>query len=335
MNSIAFVGCAHIHTPGFIDLINKRGDIKVKTVWDDDPARGKQRAEQLGAAFTSELADVTGDPEVIAAVVCSTTKQHETLVPPLAQAGKHLFVEKPLGFAGADAFQMASEIEKAGVLFQTGYFSRGMPALRFLKQQVEAGAFGKITRVRASNCHSGALGGWFDGEWRWMADLNEAGVGAFGDLGTHALDILLWIFGEVELATGLLSPGTARYGDCDETGEALLQFKSGVIGTLAAAWDDVANPVSYLISGTEGHATIIEGKLYFQSSKAEGADGKEPWTDLPEAVPAGLNSFIDAVNGKEAELVTAREAALRSSTMEAIYRGAASRSWVLPEVLKP
>jgi predicted dehydrogenase len=49
---------------------------------------------------------------------------------------------------------------------------------------------GKITRARGSNCHSGSLGGWFDKEYRWMADPKIAGVGAFGDLGTHKLDIL-------------------------------------------------------------------------------------------------------------------------------------------------
>src|SRR4029450_13763343 len=129
-------------------------------------------------------------------------------------------------------------IEKAGVLFQTGYFMRGDAKHQFLKQQVAAGAFGKITRVRGSNCHSGALGRWFDTEWRSMADPKIAGCGAFGDLGTHSLDILLWLFGEVEKVTAQLDTGTGAYGDCDETGEGILRFKSGTIGTLAAAWDD-------------------------------------------------------------------------------------------------
>ena len=50
-----------------------------------------------------------------------------------AAAGKHLFVEKPLGFAGADSLRMCRAIEKAGVRFQTGYFMRGSPAHQFLK----------------------------------------------------------------------------------------------------------------------------------------------------------------------------------------------------------
>src|SRR5437879_777652 len=106
----------------------------------------------------------------------------------------------------------------------------------FLKQQVAEGNFGKLSWVRGSNCHSGSLEGWFDTEWRWMADPKIAGVGAFGDLGTHKLDILMWLLGEVEAVTGDLKSVTGHYGNCDESGEALLQFKNGVIGTLAAGW---------------------------------------------------------------------------------------------------
>jgi len=332
MTNIAFVGAAHIHTPGFIGTIQKREGFSCTYIWDHDAARAEKRAAELpGEKATRDLNAILNDPAITAVIVCTETNRHEEVVRPLAAARKHLFVEKPLGYAGKDAYQMADAIEKAGVLFQTGYFSRGSAALLFLKQQVEAGAFGKITRVRGSNCHSGALGRWFDTEWRWMADPRIAGVGAYGDLGTHSLDILLWLFGEVTSVTAQLDTGTGAYEDCDETGEGLLRFKSGAIGTLAAAWDDVANPVSYLISGTEGHAAIINGQLYFQSKHVEGADGKAPYDKLPSGKPAGLDAFLDAVEGKPgATLVGAREAAYRSAVMEALYTGAKENRWVAP-----
>lgn len=336
MTKVAFIGAAHIHTPGFIGNINKRENVSCKYVWDHDLARAEKRANELpGAQATGDLNAVLGDPEVEAVLVCTETDRHEQVVLPAAAAKKHLFVEKPLGFAGADAYRMADAIEKAGVLFSTGYFSRGDAKLNFLKQQVEAGAFGKITRVRGSNCHGGALGRWFDTDWRWMADPKVAGVGAFGDLGTHSLDILLWIFGEVDRVTAQLDTGTGAYEGCDETGEGMLRFKSGVIGTLAAAWDDVDNPVSYLISGTEGHAAIINGRLHFRSNKVEGMDGSQPLrnAELPAGKPAGLDSFLNAVAGdKDAALVGAREAAYRSAVMEAMYAGAKDGRWVEPTV---
>ena len=164
-----------------------------------------------------------------------------------------------------------------------------------------------------------------------MADPKIAGVGAFGDLGAHMLDILLWLVGDVSEATAQLDRGTGAYEGCDETGEGLLRFTNGTIGTLAAAWDDVADPVTLQICGTEGHAVIINGDLYFKSSHVDGADGKTPWTDLPPAQPASLDAFLDAVEGKPAALVTVREAATRSAVMEALYAGAQNGTWIAPK----
>jgi len=332
MTTVAFAGCAHIHTPGFINALKGRPDFRCKTIWDHDPARAARRAAESGATVAADLDTVLADPEVEAVIVCTETDLHEQVVLPTAAAGKHLFVEKPLGSGAEDAYRMAEAIEKAGVLYQAGYFQRGDAKNIFVKEQIAAGAFGKITRVRGSNCHSGALGRWFDGEYRWMADPKIAGVGAFGDLGTHSLDILLWLLGDVTAVTAQLDAGTNAYDGCDETGEGMMRFASGTIGTLAAAWDDVANPVSLLVSGTEGHATVLNGQLYFQSKHVAGADGKQPWADLPPSVPAGLDAFLDALAGqKDAALVGVREAAYRSAVMEAMYEGAKQGAWVTPK----
>ncbi len=332
MPSYALIGCAHIHTPGFIKMLGKRPQHHVRVVCDHDHARGRKCADELGARFLADERKLYVESDVDAVIVCSETDRHEPLVLAAAEAGKHLFVEKPLGMGSRDAYVMADAIRQAGVLFQTGYFSRGRPDLQFIRQHLAAGSFGKVTRVRGSNCHAGALGGWFDTDWRWMADPTQAGCGAFGDLGTHSLDILIWLLGNVTDVTAMLDAGTKRYDGCDETGEGLLRFESGAIGTLAAAWTDVANPVQYLVSGTEGHAAVIDGKLYFQSQRVEGADGKQPWTDLPEAWPHAFELFLDAVSGKpDVPLVTAEEAAYRSAVMEAMYDSARTGQWVKPK----
>jgi predicted dehydrogenase len=329
--TVALVGCAHIHTPSFVKLLaNDRKDVKVKYVWDPDPARADKRARELpGSRVVADPQPVWSDAEVTAVVICSETNRHRDLVAAAAEAKKHMFVEKPLGITAEESNTMADTIERANLLFTTGYFMRTDPKHLFLKEQVNNGAFGKITRVRGSNCHSGSLGGWFDTEWRWMADPKIAGVGAFGDLGTHSLDILMWLLGDVASITADIKVITSRYGDCDETGEALFNFRSGVIGTLAAGWVDVADPVTLLISGTEGHAVISRGELFFTSKKVKGADGKKAWTALPPAPPLPLHQFLDAVAGKKGmPLVTPREAAARVAVMEAAYKAARTQSWV-------
>jgi predicted dehydrogenase len=343
---VALIGCAHIHTPDFVKRLRARNDIQVKYVLDHDPARAQHWADELESQRAADLGAVLQDGDLAAAVVCSETVRHEELVTPLAQAGKHLFVEKPLGIGAADAFRMAQVIDKAGVLFQTGYFQRGTAAHQFAKQQIERGAFGKITRLRHSNCHSGSLSDLFTPQWLWMTDMTQAGVGAFGDLGTHSLDIMMWLMGSIPAATSersasrgntvrqvtaTIQVATGRYGACDEFGEGLLEFESGAVGSLAAGWVDVAHPVNLILSGTEGHLYVAEGDVYFKSSHVAGATGDHPWPDLPAKWPHAIELFLDALAGKtEAPLVTAQEAAERSAVMEALYSAASSHSWVVP-----
>ena len=327
--NVALVGVAHIHTPGYLDLLKKRADVRIRYVWDPQADRAAQRAKEAGAQAVSDLDVIWSDPDVAAVIILSETNLHAKLVLAAAKARKSMFVEKPLGITATESREMAQAIDGAGVVFTTGYFSRTDPINIFLKDQIARGNFGVITRVRASNCHSGSLGGWFDHEYRWMADPAVAGVGAFGDLGTHKLDILMWLLGEVDSVTADIRPVTHRYGDCDETGEALLEFKSGVIGTLAAGWVDIADPVQLLISGTEAHAMVLNGQLYYQRRKAGESDARKPWTDLPPAPAPPLIQFLKTVGGaKDEPLVKPAEAAERVAVMAAIYEGAREHKWV-------
>jgi predicted dehydrogenase len=247
-----------------------------------------------------------------------------------------MFVEKPLGITAEGSLAMARAIEEADLLFTTGYFMRMDPKHLFLKEQIAAGSFGKITRAQAWNVHMGSLGGWFDEKpgdpantWRWMADPKVAGVGAFGDLGTHSLDILMWLLGDVASVSAEIKVVTGRYGDCDEAGTALMRFANGVTGTLTAGWVDIADPVKLIVAGTEGQAVIAGGELRFESKKVEGSKIGQPWTDLPEQPKAPLHQFVDAVAGGDTtHLVTPAEAAARVVVMAAMYEAARTGSRV-------
>ncbi len=327
MKNLALAGSAHIHTPGFLKILGKRTDYQVLKVWDHVPERATRNADILKAAVCSSPQDIWQDAGIDAVIICSETNRHQELVLAAAEAGKHLFVEKPLGFSAADAKQMSEAIRKAGVLFQTGYFMRGNPVYQFLKQQIQKGSFGKITRVRHSNCHAGSLRGWFDQDWRWMADPEIAGCGAFGDLGTHSLDLLLWMLGKPSQVTAQIRIVTGCYPGCDESGEALMSYADGCLASLAAGWVDVANPIQMEISGTEGHGFVMDSKLYFKTDNLPGADGLQPWTDLPDPLPHAFELFLNALNGQPATLVSANEAALRNIVMEAMYSAAKNNTW--------
>jgi len=135
--------------------------------------------------------------------------------------------------------------------------------------------------------------------------------------------------GDVKAVSAEIKVVTGRYGDCDESGTSLMRFASGITGTLAAGWVDIANPVTLLVSGTEGCAVIVNGALHFESKKVPGSNGKEPWTDLPPQPKAPLHQFVEAIAGGDAgRLVTPAEAAARVVVMAAMYEAARTGSWV-------
>ncbi len=336
MKTIGFLGAAHIHSPGFIKRVNERGDqFNAKAVWDSQTARAEIAAGQLACAAVSNYNEILNDSEIDAIIICSETSLHLELVEATAAAGKDVFVEKPLGMGADDAYAMQRAIDEAGVIFQTGHFMRSMPVYRQLKAWIEAGTLGAITRVRHSNVHQGAIASIFDSgrgpylNWLWMTDPALSGCGGFGDLGAHSLDILMWLMGDVQSVTAQVDRLLGKY-DCDEYGEGMLRFANGAIGTLAAGWVDVLRPQSILISGTEGVAYVDEGALYVQSVNLPGTEGGE-WTDLPDALPHAFDLFLDALNGEDVPLISAKEAADRSAVMEAFYQAAATNSWVQPK----
>ena len=337
MKTIAFLGIAHIHTPGFIKRVNERkSQFTVKAVWDSQPARAKIAAEHLSCATVDSYSDILNEGELDAVIICSETSIHRDLVEASAAAGVDLFVEKPLGMGAEDAYAMQRAIDAAGVTFQTGHFMRSMPVYRQLKAWIDAGVFGEITRIRHSNVHQGALAaifdpgrGPFEDGWLWMTDPALSGCGGFGDLGAHSLDILMWLMGDVESVTAQVDRRPDGY-DCDEYGEGMLRFSNGAIGTLAAGWLDVLRPQPVLVSGTGGVAYVDDDKLYVQSENLPGADGGE-WTDLPDALPHAFDLFLDAINGEDTTLISAKEAADRSAVMQAFYQAAATNSWVQPQ----
>ncbi len=337
MKTLAFLGVAHIHTPGFVNRLKQRADeFRVKAVWDNQPERARIAAAHLGDCAVTDVAAIVGDAEIDAVLVCSETALHRELVEAAAAAGKAMFVEKPLGITAEDAYAMQKAIDQAGVIFQIGHFMRGYPALRVIKGWIDDGSLGTITRIRHSNVHQGALAaifdagkGWYADGWLWMTDMAKSGMGGFGDLGAHSLDVLMWLMGPALSVTAQMDSLLGKY-PCDEYGEGMLRFANGAIGTLAAGWVDVARTMPIFVTGTAGVAYVDDNKLYVQSDKLTGGALRE-WTDLPDALPHAFELFLAALGGGDAPLISAQEAADRSAVMAAFYQAAASNTWVQPQ----
>lgn len=74
--------------------------------------------------MVTDLKKIWSNKNIKAVIICSETNRHPELVRAAAKSGKHMFVEKPLGFTAQESFEMAKAINEQKLLFQTGYFMR-------------------------------------------------------------------------------------------------------------------------------------------------------------------------------------------------------------------
>jgi predicted dehydrogenase len=328
--TLALVGGAHIHAPNFADRMANAGHVQTKYVWDPESETAAARQGVTGGEIVDDPSVIFDDPEVDGIVICSQTNLHTELALPAAEAGKHMFIEKPVGMNGTEAAQIAEAVNRAGVIFQTGYFMRSSGVNQKIRSLIREGTLGDITRLRLSNVHSGAIGGWFDDEWNWMTDLDQAGVGAFGDLGSHVFDLLLWFMeGDTPKAcTGYIDRVLERYPGCDEYGEGMVTFESGAVATVAGGWVDHANPNQIEVSGTNGHVRVTNGDLFLRIPDLD-TDASQPDEDLPENRDHPLELFFDAVAGADdVPLITADETAEVNRIVTEIYNAHENGAWI-------
>jgi hypothetical protein len=106
VSTVALVGCAHIHTPNYVELLKGRKDVRVKLVWDYNDGRARENANALSTQVAKDLGEVWNDKEITAVVICSETNRHHDLILAAAQAGKHIFAEKPMGITGRESREM-------------------------------------------------------------------------------------------------------------------------------------------------------------------------------------------------------------------------------------
>ncbi|MBI1278773.1 MAG: gfo/Idh/MocA family oxidoreductase [Anaerolineaceae bacterium] len=161
-----------------------------------------------------------------------------------AQAGKHVFCEKPLARTAEEAKHMLDEVEKTGVKHMVAFNYRFVPAIVQAKKLIESGALGRIFHFRAVYLQEWIIDPNFPMIWR--LDKDQAGSGALGDLGAHIIDLARFLVGEPKSVMGMartfvperpLGDGSGKMGKVtvDDAFVSLFEFENGALGTLEAS----------------------------------------------------------------------------------------------------
>ncbi len=246
------------------------------------PAVEKWAGEFGFARWTTDWRALIADPRVDVVDITTPNHLHAEMAIAAAQAGKHLYCEKPLATTAADAARIVAAVEKAGVISLVGFNYLKNPIQAFARQLLASGELGEITLFR----------GTFDQDFlanpeipfSWRLDRALAGTGALGDLGSHTLAFAQFLVGEVAEVCGLkttriterpvaaggsgyaakaLGGGARRAVENEDIMEFLLRFENGAVGTIGTSRIGTGRKLglSYEIQATKGSLVYTQERM--------------------------------------------------------------------------
>jgi predicted dehydrogenase len=189
------------------------------------------------------------DPEVDAVYVATPPDSHREYVLRVAQAGKPVYVEKPMARTALECEDMISACDEAGVGLFVAYYRRAMPRFITVKELLDSGRIGQLRSVSIRNERPAPVGDAEDEGWRVVPEIS--GGGHFVDLGSHILDLLDWLLGPVTHAAGIATNRGGRY-PAEDLVTGVFSFHSGVEGVGLWNYDSFQHKDQVEIIGTGG-----------------------------------------------------------------------------------
>ena len=176
-------------------------DPELVIISDNVQARVDSAVESFGfAAGTTEWADVIAHPDVDVVCICAPNMLHEEVAVAAAQAGKHVFCEKPVGGTPDQTVRVEAAASTAGVITGVGYNYRWAPLVQHAKELIASGELGEITNY---------CGRFFTmygsdplGLLSWRFKLAEAGHGVSSDILSHSIDLAHMLVGPIARVVG-------------------------------------------------------------------------------------------------------------------------------------
>ncbi|RWJ04410.1 MAG: Gfo/Idh/MocA family oxidoreductase [Mesorhizobium sp.] len=289
---------------------------------DVNPARvtGFASKYNIGQTFTSLQEAITWGEFDAAANVTSDKAHHPTTLALIA-AGKHVLCEKPIAENYQRAAEMASAVERAGLVGMVSFDYRDLPALQRARELVVSGEIGRIRHFDASYLQSwlvsNAYGHWAsEPMWLWRLSTKHGSSGVLGDVGIHILDSAAYVTGSAveRLSARLIcfekAPGNSigEYDlDANDSFTMTAELENGAMGVIQASrWaTGYLDELKVRLFGDKGALEVVstpEGGTSLKACLGQDIDNAV-WREIDvEEVPTIWQRFVEAVeSGQVAE----------------------------------
>ncbi|ANY65727.1 oxidoreductase [Paenibacillus sp. BIHB 4019] len=347
---VALIGCGGIANGKHLPSLSKISEASLVAFCDIQRSNAEQAAAQYGtpgAIIYEDYRELLADPSIDVVHVCTANDTHAEIAIAALEAGKHVMCEKPMAKKAADARAMVEAAKRSGKKLTIGYNNRFRSDSLLLKKMCEAGELGDIYYAKAHALRRRGVP-----TWGVFLDEDKQGGGPLIDIGTHALDLTLWLMNNYEPhvvlgtsyhklskrenAANSWGPWDPAKFTVEDSAFGMIVMKNGATIMLEASWAlntlDTKEARTTL-SGTEGGADMTDGlrlngekygKLYENQIKLDpkGVDFYEGKKESMQDVEMRL--WFDALLNDTEPVVTPEQACVVSEILEAIYESAAS-----------
>jgi len=249
--------------------------------------------DHLGfAGATADWREVLAHPDVDVVSICAPNDLHRELALATAAAGKHFWIEKPMGVGVVDSEAIARAATEAGLRTAVGFNYRHAPAVARARELVRSGRLGRVTAARVWLLADYAAAP--DAPLTWRYQRARAGAGVVGDLLSHGADLLQYLLGRIAEVTAATSTvvterpvptgagiGHGGYEVGEELGPvenedqaaALVRLDSGVVATLEASRVARGPQAEYVVEVYGTHGSVRWSFERLNELQVAGEDG--------------------------------------------------------------
>jgi predicted dehydrogenase len=343
------IGCGGIANGKHMPAIKKLGEIDLVAFCDIIPERAEKAKQEYGtqdARVYSDYHELLLE-ELDAVYVCTPNRSHSIITVDALKAGKNVMCEKPMAINYNEACAMIQAQSESGKLLTIGYQNRYRPDSSYLKKECEANELGEIYYAKAKAIRRRAVP-----TWGVFLNEYEQGGGPLIDIGTHALDLTLWMMNNYKpkYAVGTtfhklnnekepanaFGPWNPDGFTVEDSAFGFIVMENGATVILESSWAlntlDV-HEAKTILCGTKAGADMMDGlringvkhdrqyitKPEFSNGGVDFFNGETASPDVVEQL-----TFVNAIRGKGELAVLPEQAATVTRILDAIYESAKS-----------
>jgi predicted dehydrogenase len=268
---VGMISWAHVHAEFRAQALSEIPQARIVAIADEEGSRGEQAAQHFGVtAFYNDWRALLERDDIDVVFIHSENNRHVDEVVAAAESGKDIFCEKPMATTLEDADRMLEAVRKANVQLTTAFVSRFGQEAERAKRIVDTGILGDIVSARAIIGLAGVEEiGCPPDMARWIMDPVAGGGGAWIDEGSHVVDLLRWMVGEVTSVSAVTAKLVKKHLGVEDQAIGWLQFQNGALGEVNTSWSlaiDVGMRHTIELYGSKGTLFV---ELTSRSPKVE------------------------------------------------------------------